>query len=64
MSLLGRLIQTGETIELPDGTELVHPGWHEGPRITVLGDTSDASGMAPLAQDVDLCVASGLNIAA
>jgi len=56
MSLLGGLIQTGQPISLPDGTKLTHPGWLEGPRIAVLGDTSDASGMASLAQDVDLCV--------
>lgn len=53
-SLLGKMIQTGEPIVLPDGRMLVHPGWEEGPRIAVLGDCNDAQGTSSLAQDVDL----------
>lgn len=59
-SLLGKMMQTGDSIILPDGTELPHPGWENGARIAVLGDTSDATGMAPLAQQVDLCARPAL----
>lgn len=52
------MISTGEPINLPSGEQLVHPGWDEGFRVAVLGDTCDAGGMKEIALSVDLYVCS------
>ncbi|CED83820.1 Predicted metal-dependent hydrolase (beta-lactamase superfamily) [Phaffia rhodozyma] len=55
-ALLGKMLRTGDPIELPTGEQLNHPGWDEGYHIAVLGDTSDASGMLRLARGVNLLI--------
>ncbi|KAN0060819.1 hypothetical protein ACQY0O_007478 [Thecaphora frezii] len=76
LSLLPRLVQERESILLPDGT-MLHPPPLDlpGRKVTVLGDTSDATGgfdaetmgftrgMAALAQGSDVLVHESTNIA-
>jgi ribonuclease Z len=61
-ALLGKLLNTREPIQLPDGTTLYPPPLSiPGRKIVVLGDTSDSSGMMGLAEDPSVLVHEATN---
>ncbi|KAH7097456.1 Metallo-hydrolase/oxidoreductase [Auriculariales sp. MPI-PUGE-AT-0066] len=60
MSLLAR-IQAGESIMLPDGTELAPPSRRPGRKLAILGDTHDPSPIADLAQGADVLIHEATN---
>ena len=60
-----KTLQPGEAVNLPDGTllraEEVMEAAKQGRKIVICGDTSDASGIAALAQDCDVLVHEATN---
>jgi ribonuclease Z len=54
-------IQNGEVISLPSGDELHPPPSRPGRKIVILGDTSDASQLIPLAQNANVVVHEATN---
>lgn len=59
--LLGVLQRSREPITLPDGDVLYPPELTQGRKIVILGDTSDASNLAELAQDASVLVHESTN---
>lgn len=60
MSILSR-VQTGETVELPDGTVLTPPPERPGRKMVILGDTYDAADVAAIAENADVLVHEATN---
>ena len=60
MSVMSRL-QSGESVELSDGTVLYGPPRKPGRKLVILGDTYDPSAIAGLAQDADVLIHEATN---
>lgn len=60
MTLIKKL-KAGETLQMPDGSVIEPPPNKPGRKIVILGDTSDASGIAEIGQDTDLLVHESTN---
>ncbi|KAF7332015.1 hypothetical protein MKEN_00081800 [Mycena kentingensis (nom. inval.)] len=56
-----RELQDGKSVTLKDGTILHGPARRRGRKVVILGDTSNPSGIEPLAQDCDLLIHEATN---